>query len=249
MPSREELENDNQLKCYVLGLLESIPGAENFNVIAENRYMRYGEAIPINIGDARGVADAAKRWIATVVEQIQGELTRPIESMFEPCRNEFCGTCGYQSTRCPLFNKKLNNTITHCDDFEVSDVDSCMRAWKQIESNKAENALLQKKVRTFLTTNERIVIDGKAILDIYKDQRRSIDASAVWKAMEAYAGTGPSPEEILSYMGMSPTDFDKLMNRFKMEFEQDKIEEMVFQKTTNKLACRVNPFGDEGEED
>ena len=273
MKTEAELKEDMQLLTYVVNVVKLIPNAANLPIRVEMVYMRYGKVIGFDIADYSMLESRVMAWIYGTVDIIQGEVKKPISDMFAARRNEFCGTCSYcENAMCPLFQKRIQSTISDPSTFVVNDEQTCVMAWKQIEANDAESKALKSKVRAFLSLCDNVKIDtqvtetegrGKAkttvIIDkvaelaIYCDEeiQYQVPDLTSWLMAQGRYRHIPAKDvlaDILAQATLSAKAVDKLMAKMKIE-PTDLPQNVWKAKFKNTVKCRIPGEDDDNDQD
>ena len=166
--------------------------------------------------------------------EIETEMVRDDGKAFPPIRNEYCHSCHIGGDgKCPLFNKSLINQIDDPFNFVIDNAEDCVKAWKRIEVNKAENARLTRLCKSFVEKSEgSIIIDQNAILDFYTSKK--IDYDTV-KTVTLLLKKGMPIESILSFMSFPPSQVDKFLEYKEIKLTDEEIGDISEEKTRTEF--------------
>jgi DNA polymerase III epsilon subunit-like protein len=244
MMTVDQLKNDMQMKMYVLLAYYFLPKESYQSIIFRIEYIRFNKSIEYQIDNVKQVVDEALEWINDAIKDLKLEISKEGNDAFKPIRNEYCHTCYLgEDGICPLFNKQNSETI---DINSITNVDTCIKAWKRIECNKAENAKLLKICKLFVNQcDSTILIDEKAILDFYTTNSRSYDPL---KTVIALREKDIPLNEIIPYYSITEDSFEKLCNNKNITFTKEEIEYISNEKTVTKFDARIENKNDNIEE-
>jgi len=233
MLTMESLKSDTQLKVYVLLATMFVPRSGYDRVIVRITYIRFGKTIEYEIPDIDQCCKDAKEWIDSSIQKIEREMLITDGTAFKPIRNQHCGSChiGNDSV-CPLFNKQLMGDIGSVDEFAVNSKETCVKAWKRIEANKAENSKLLRLCKAFIENCEdRIVIDGTAALDFYTEEKRVYFQVGLTQML---LEKGVDIKDILHFASFSESSIDELLTSKEVKLSPEELERIskVRQKKT-----------------
>jgi hypothetical protein len=106
--------------------------------------------------------------------------------------------------------------------FIVDSIDSCRKAWKRIEADKAEISRLGKQCKSFISScDTKITIDEKATLDFWVENTRKYDPVAVMKMLN---GKGIDHNYVLKFLSAPRSDIEKLLELKKIELSKDELD-------------------------
>lgn len=234
MDSVKDLQNDMQLKCYVLLLYKYMPKGYLKRVIVRITYVRYGQTVECAFEDAAAVAEEATKWINDSIQQIELEVAKTDGDAFMPKRNEYCHSCYLaEDGKCPLFNKSMVGLIGDANKFVITDASDCERAWKRVEANKAENARLTKICKAFVeSTDGRVSVDGQARLDFYIEKKREYDPELTLKWLLEHK---VDIRYAIKFFSISPSSFETLLEKKELEINEDSLNEISKEKTSSRF--------------
>lgn len=229
-----QLREDIQMKLYVLLIYYFMPKDSYNKIIVRIEFLRFGKTIEYEINDVKSTADEAMAWINDSIRLIEAEMLKEGGNAFEPQRNEFCHACFLgEEGRCPLFDKRFINNIDDVERFVVTDMEDCQTAWKRVEANKAENKRLTNQCKVFVNgCTDVIKIDTHATLDYYISEHKDY-----WslKTMQLLLKKKVPIEEIIKYFSITQSSLDKLIERNKIELNEDEIGSVSLKKTKSKF--------------
>jgi len=235
MLSEDGLRNDLQLKVYVLFIHKYLPDVTTITI--KHHYVRYGKIVTAVIDDVKSVANDAERWIITAIDEIEREMLKPEKEAFQPRRNEYCGNCFLmESNKCPLFSIKHITDIKDPANFVIKNVEDFKTAWKKIETNNAEVKNLTAKCKAFMKSCQgRITIDDKASVDFWAKEDMVFDALKTTKLL---LNKKVDLSLILQHLGLSKTEFEKMIKRSKLSLTKDEIKSI----TEKKISMKFDAF-------
>jgi len=236
MMTEEELKKDMQMKMYVMLAYHFLPKNSYEHIIVRIEYIRFGKTIEYQINDVQAVVDEALKYLRDSVTDIEKEMLKTDGSAFEPVRNEFCHTCYLgEDGICPLFNKQFVGLIDNASTYVITDVDTCKKAWKRIEANKAENTRLLKMCKTFVEgCDSTIVIDDKAILDFYTKTDNQFDTLQTAILLRS---KGLTLNHIIGHLSIAEKEFTKLCAINKITISDEEKKKICFPKISTKFQA------------
>jgi len=236
MMTIDELKKDMQMKMYVMLIYHFLPKNSYEHVIVRIEYIRFGKVIEYQINDVKAVADEAMAFVKESVQDIETEMLKTDGSAFEPTRNEYCHTCYLgEDGICPLVNQQFVGLINDVSSYIITDVDTCVKAWKRIEANKAENSRLLKMCKTFAEGCDSVItIDDKAILDFYTKTERKFDPLQTSIALK---GKGLNLNQIIGYFSITDKEFNKICEINKITFNEDELKKISDPKISTKFEA------------
>jgi DNA polymerase-3 subunit epsilon len=237
MMTPEQLKRDMQLKIYLLLLYKFLPPGSIKKVVVSIEYLRFGKIVECDIDDVEQMAREASQWIDDSIIDMENELMKDSDKSFKPRRNEYCNFCYFGDNNiCLLFNRKHINDINNIELFEVKTKEDCVIAWKRVETNKKEIKNLTEKCKTFIKTSEQsVIIDDVVKLDYYTKEIREYDAE---KVIPLLLKKGIKLTDMIFYLGISPTNVEKLLNKHKLELTEAECNQISHLKIRKEFdAC------------
>ena len=237
MEKEENLSDHMQLLIYALMIYKFIPRNTYDKIIVQIEYLRFGKIIKLEIEDVEFYADKALKWIVDAIQEIEKEMLKTDGGAFPPIRNQYCHTCHIGGDgRCPLFNKSLINNIEDPFNFIIDNIEDCVRAWKRVEVNKAENSRLQSLCKSFVNECESsVIIDEKAILDFYTSKFLEYDTL---KTVQMLLKKNMPIEQIVSFMSFPASQFERFLEYKELKLTDEEKKEIAQEKTKTEFkAC------------
>ena len=234
MLNLEQLKRDMQLKVYLLLLFKFLPAGSIKRVIVSIEYLRYGQHVEYEVPDVEQMAKEANQWIYDSIMDIEQELAKDSNNAFKPRRNEYCNCCYLaEGNICPLYNRKHINNIENIETFQIQSSQDCVTAWKRIEVNKNEIKNLTEKCKTYIKANNlSVTIDETAKLDFYPKKVKEYD---VEKVVPLLLAKGLKLKDMLYYLGISPTNIEKLLTKNKLELTEEETNQISHLKIRNEF--------------
>lgn len=233
MMSEEEMARDMQTKIYIYLILKalSLEPAKNPElqaVIRRVNYLRFGKTVQHVIEGSEEIQkllDEVEVWVKATISEIEKEVAKEKEA-FAPERCDNCIDCDVaEAGRCPLFNN-LADGIDDMGQLIVKDVESCKRAWKQLEKNTIENNRLRSECKNFVKMYDGpIVIDDKAYLGFYQKDEPKINLATLTKLLHEEHDI--AMEAVLEYGSINKTNFEKLLKHLKLKIREEDYERFV----------------------
>lgn len=239
MLNKEDLKSDLQLRSYVRMIILLL-GRENVKKVTIRLvYMRFSECISHTFDNIDEIVDNTGTWIEETINRIY-EFGDD-KSKYQPKRNFNCSTCHIKEDGlCPLFKiKELSEGTT----LSVSNEESCEEAYRRVEALENEAKALKGACKEFIENTDAIVsIDG-AVLDKHKDPKRKYKTHNV---VELALRQGVKLPEILDYLSISKTSFEKLVNSHHLKIPKNGGEGELFEvKNSTKFAALVPEESDQ----
>jgi DNA polymerase III epsilon subunit-like protein len=236
MIKEEELENDMQLKMYVMMVYHFLPRNSYTKIIIKIDYIRFCKEIVYEIGDVEKYVNEAKQWVKDSIKLIETHIINKDGTAFQPKRNEHCGTCFLgEDGICPLFNKKFINDISDPFNFMIRSAEDCVAAYKKAEVLGAEYANLMKKCKEFVKTSDlSIIIDENARLGFYT--KSGIDISAEKFAL-LMLGKNFKLSDFIKAFGVTKTSLEKIQKILKITLSDAEIESIG--EKTNRIEFKA----------
>lgn len=231
VPSIKELKEDMQTKSYVMCVVYYV-GRENVeNIRVRLNYLRHNECLELIYtgNEIDDVISEVKTWINTYVEEIESQLANS-KNAFKPCRNEYCSTCLlFQDGRCPLFDIKKIGDVKSTD-FQVTNVNQCIKMYKQAELLKIQRDKIMKACSTFIKTagDAPVLIDKVAKLDFHKTEMHRVDVPALITTllkMKSDPDTNIDLKTILKHLSISKKNIDKLSDKIGVDISSLNTED------------------------
>jgi len=236
MMTVDQLKNDMQMKMYVLLVYYFLPKDSYQSIIFRIEYIRFNKSIEYQIDNVKQIVDEALEWVNDAIKDLKLEVNKEENKSFEPIRNEYCHTCYLgEDGICPLFNKQNSEDININS---ITNIDTCIKAWKKIECNKSENTKLLKMCKSFVNQcDSTIFIDEKAVLDFYTINSRSYDPL---KTVIALREKDITLNEIIPYYSITEDSFEKICNNKNIKFTEEEIKNISDEKTVTKFDARID---------
>lgn len=235
MKSVDQLKQDMQFKMYALLVWYYMPANSIDKIIVRVNYLRHNRCVEYEIADIEYVANEAKEWINTHVQQIESAIVKDDKDSFPPVRNAYCSTCFLaERGTCPLFSKKHINNIDDIENFIVADIEDCQTAWKRIEADKMEILNLVGKCKTFVKRcDTRIPIDEKASLSFWAQESRD------YRSKETAAlliKKGLKMSDFINYFNITQANINKILDRFDgIELNDEELNSISKIKTRQEF--------------
>jgi len=221
----DQLMEDKQMLVYLLMVYMFLPKDSYTKIIVRIKYIRFAKSIEYEITDVKSHADKALKWINDSIQSIEREMLKTDGTAFQPTRNSYCGNCHLaEESICPLFDKRVINSIDDPLNFVIADRDDCVTAWKRIEANKAENSRLLSACKSFMKEcSDPVIIDKNAKLDFYIEEKISLKTELVLvKLLEK----GVDIKFIAKFLNISSTSLAALCEIKKIEFTKEEVAEI-----------------------
>ena len=230
MMTLKELQEDHQTMVYVLLVCNFLPKGSFKSIIVRVDYIRFGQVIEYEINNPDEIVEKALEWINSSIQNIENEMLKTDGTAFQPVRNEFCHSCYLGDDGvCPLFNKQLSGNLENPLSCAVSTKEECRRAWKRIESNKAENSRLTRLCQSFVKSCEDpIKIDENAKLDFWLTKYREFDVN---ETIRFLLNKKFKMEDFINYLNISASSLKQFMEDKNIQFTQEEIDKISIEKT------------------
>ena len=204
MLTRWQVSEDPQLRSYVKMMVHKL-GINNIETVTIRIvYMRFREIIEYTFDNIQEIVDESTAWINGMINEIEKRGDNP--DKFEPTRNEHCNRCFLrEDNMCPLFVREKYQEVMS---LEVSDEETCSKAWKESEILKDRYESYQKQCKEFITNTDGVVIiDDEAILDKhFSIVKKFIPIEVVTLALQ----NGARLTDILSFMSIPEKSVNKM---------------------------------------
>jgi len=224
-----EVEQDLQLRVYVLALAAMYPNAEVFE--ASKDFIRYGKVIgPVVFKKAQ--LDDFKTYIGGILTNIENE-------------KDFFATVGSACNWCPYCRKCEAYKAEDPDFRDKLDTDKASRLaeWVYRTEKKAKEA--REKLQAFVDSSEKPIYFGDMMMGYTAREERSVKDSQ--ELVSELIRRGVKKEDIWEYINFSKTSMEKAL---KKNGKRDLIAELTdkhFAVTTKTIFQFKKKIGDDEE--